>query len=194
MAESIRDPAQSVQVARCYVGLGANLGDGATQLRQAVFELDRRPKLKVIACSSLYASAPLGPEDQPDFLNAVCALDCELEPLALLDLLQALEQRAGRVRTRRWGPRVLDLDLLLYGALRMQSSRLHLPHPELQRRSFVLQPLAELCGTDFRLPDGSTLGSWLVLEPGPALRGRRAFCKDELKGQLVCPHTGTPGA
>lgn len=191
MAESVRD---TQQVARCYVGLGANLGDGAAQLRQAVLELDHHPKIEVIACSSLYASAPLGPQDQPDFLNAVCALDCKLEPLALLDLLQAIEQRAGRVRTRRWGPRVLDLDLLLYGALRTHSARLQLPHPELHRRSFVLQPLAELCGTDFRLPDGSTLISWLELSPGPALRGRRAFCGDQPGARPAGPNTVSPGA
>ncbi|TFH85722.1 2-amino-4-hydroxy-6-hydroxymethyldihydropteridine diphosphokinase [Billgrantia azerbaijanica] len=136
-----------------YVGLGSNLDDPQRHVEQALDELDRLPLTRRLVASRLYASRPLGPPDQPDFINAVARLETRLSPLALLDQLQALEQRHRRIRRRRWGPRTLDLDLLLYGAQTLQNPRLQVPHPEMSRRSFVLVPLAELA-PQRRLPDG----------------------------------------
>ncbi|WP_280554304.1 2-amino-4-hydroxy-6-hydroxymethyldihydropteridine diphosphokinase [Halomonas sp. 25-S5] len=127
-----------------WIGLGSNLDVPRAHVERALGELDRLPLTRRIAASRLYASAPLGPADQPDYINAVALLATRLSPLALLDQLQALEQRHGRVRRRRWGPRTLDLDLLLFDDQRVTLPRLTLPHPEMARRAFVLVPLAEL--------------------------------------------------
>ncbi len=128
---------------KAYIGLGANLGDPAAQLRAALRELQARVEL--LAVSSFYRTAPLGPPGQPDYCNAACAIASTLEPEAMLDLLQGIEQAAGRDRSgERWGPRVLDLDLLHVEGRTLQSPRLTLPHPELHRRAFVLVPLAEI--------------------------------------------------
>jgi 2-amino-4-hydroxy-6-hydroxymethyldihydropteridine diphosphokinase len=136
-----------------YVGLGSNLEDPVAQVRLALEALGTLPLTERVAASRLYASRPLGPQDQPDFINAVAHLCTRLSPLALLDQLQALEQRHGRVRRRHWGPRTLDLDLLLYGDERLELPRLRVPHPEMAVRSFVLLPLAEL-SPQLQLPDG----------------------------------------
>jgi len=127
-----------------YVGLGANIGEPRRQLLGALDELDRLPGTRLRARSSLYRSAPVGYAEQPDFLNAVAALDTSLEPEALLDALQAIERGHGRERSFRNAPRTLDLDLLLYGDRVDRSERLTLPHPRMHERSFVLQPLAEI--------------------------------------------------
>lgn len=127
-----------------YVGLGANIGEPRRQLLGALEELDRLPGTRLRARSSLYRSAPVGYAAQPDFLNAVAALDTELEPAALLDALQAIEAGHGRERSFRNAPRTLDLDLLLYGERIERTDRLTLPHPRMHERSFVLQPLAEI--------------------------------------------------
>lgn len=128
-------------MARAYVGLGSNQTDPVDQLRRALLELDLLPRTRLAAQSPLYRSAPVGPPDQPRFINAVAALETALDATALLDGLQAIEQAHGRIRTRRWGPRTLDLDLLLYDDLRRDDPRLTLPHPRLHERAFVLQPL-----------------------------------------------------
>lgn len=131
--------------ARAYVGLGSNLGEPRTQVRQALAELGELPGTRVAACSALYRSRPMGPADQPDYVNAVAALDTELAPARLLHELQALERRHGRTRGGvRWGPRTLDLDLLVYDELRMNTAELTIPHPGVAERSFVLYPLREL--------------------------------------------------
>lgn len=127
-----------------WIGLGSNLGSPRAHVERALEELDHLPLTRRVAASRLYASAPVGPADQPDFINAVAQLETRLSPLALLDQLQALEHRHGRVRGRRWGPRTLDLDLLLFDDRRVTLPRLTLPHPEMLRRAFVLVPLAEL--------------------------------------------------
>lgn len=124
-----------------YVGLGSNLDDPVAQIRRAFAELDAIPDTCCVSRSPLYRSAPLGPRDQPDFINAVAGLDTRLDADRLLTELQAIEQAHDRVRTRRWGPRTLDLDLLLYGDLRRLDPRLSLPHPRLHERAFVLYPL-----------------------------------------------------
>ncbi|MCI0510087.1 2-amino-4-hydroxy-6-hydroxymethyldihydropteridine diphosphokinase [Chromohalobacter marismortui] len=127
-----------------YIGLGSNLDGPRTHVSRAFSELDALPLTQLAGHSSLYASTPVGPQDQPDFINAVARVFTRLSPLALLDQLQALEQRHRRVRQRHWGPRTLDLDLLLYANLEWQTPRLTLPHPAMHERAFVLIPLAEL--------------------------------------------------
>ena len=128
-----------------YVALGANLGEAETTVRAAIAALGRLPGTQLVAASSLYRTAPLEvPEPQPDYINAVARLATTLTPHALLDELLALEARFGRVRPYRWAPRALDLDLLLYGDVVLDTPRLTLPHPRLHRRAFVLEPLLEL--------------------------------------------------
>ncbi len=131
--------------ALAYVGLGSNLQGPRAQVARTFPELDALPETRCVAHSSLYLSRPLGDLPQPDYVNAVAALETRLPPHRLLACLQALEQRRGRVRDGlRWGPRILDLDLLLYGALVQDDPRLTLPHPGLSRRDFVLYPLQEI--------------------------------------------------
>ena len=127
-----------------YIGLGSNLASPIDQISQALNELATLPLSQLVASSSLYASRPVGPQDQPDFINAVVALETRLSPLALLDQLQALEQHHRRQRQRHWGPRTLDLDLLLYADDYIDTSRLRVPHPQMTARAFVLAPLAEI--------------------------------------------------
>lgn len=154
---------------RAYVGLGSNLDGPAKRLCRAFEALAALPATALIARSSLYRSAPMGPADQPDYVNAVAALDTELAPEALLDALQAIERTQGRVRgPERWGPRTLDLDLLLYGQRRIDTPRLQVPHPGLGERNFVLYPLQEIA-PELRLPDGRTLASAVVACPREGL-------------------------
>lgn len=127
-----------------YIGLGSNLENPTRQLCRAFDELDALPKTRLAATSSLYGSAPLGPPDQPDYVNAVARLVTDLSPLDLLDALQAIEQAHDRVRLQHWGPRTLDLDILLYDDAVIASERLSVPHPEMHKRAFVLVPLAEI--------------------------------------------------
>lgn len=129
-----------------YIGLGSNLDYPAAQLRRALTELSGLPNTRIASHSNFYQSKPLGPQDQPDYLNAVAALQTRLEPQDLMLNLRAIEEAHGRWRSlvNRWGPRTLDLDLLLYADMVMQTPELTLPHPELHKRSFVLYPLAEL--------------------------------------------------
>ena len=126
---------------RTYIGLGSNLGDSQQILREAVARL---AGLGPVQVSRLYQSLPMGPQDQPNYLNAVVQLDTVLEPLALLDQLQQFEQEAGRVRLRRWGERTLDLDLLIYGQQQIQNERLTVPHIGILDRDFVVIPLLDI--------------------------------------------------
>ena len=129
---------------RAYVGLGSNLDGPVLRVRKAIEALARLPRSALVATSRLYRSEPLGPPGQPDYVNAAVALDTALDPVALLDRLQAIEVQHGRERGLHWGPRTLDLDLLLYGDLQMHTARLTLPHPHLHERAFVLQPLLDI--------------------------------------------------
>ncbi|MCA1978916.1 MAG: 2-amino-4-hydroxy-6-hydroxymethyldihydropteridine diphosphokinase [Thiobacillus sp.] len=126
------------------VGLGANLNDPAAQIEYAFAELDRLPDTRLVARSSLYASAPVGYVDQPDFVNAVAQVETALSPRALLAALLDIEHRHGRERSFRNAPRTLDLDLLLYGDARFHEEGLTLPHPRMHERAFVLLPLLEI--------------------------------------------------
>ncbi|WP_258808315.1 2-amino-4-hydroxy-6-hydroxymethyldihydropteridine diphosphokinase [Pseudidiomarina sp. CB1] len=143
-----------------YVGLGANLGNPVQTLTALLERLQQVPELSHIKCSSFYRSAPMGPQDQPDYVNAVLCAQTHLAPLALLDLLQNLENEFGRVRNRRWGARTLDLDLLLFADVSLHHPRLTVPHPGLTERDFVLVPLHEIA-PDLTLPDGRSIGSLL---------------------------------
>ena len=127
-----------------YIGLGSNLEQPREQITRAFDELAALPHTSLTARSHLYGSAPLGPQDQPDYVNAVACLHTGLAPLELLDALQAIEQSHRRVRERHWGPRTLDLDILLYADQSIDLPRLQLPHPHMHERSFVLQPLSEI--------------------------------------------------
>lgn len=136
-----------------YIGLGSNLSDPVYQVRTALVALAQIPETELIDASSLYRSAPMGPQDQSDYINAVAKLSTSLAPLALLDQLQAIEQVHGRERKdERWGPRTLDLDLLLYGDQMVDVPRLQVPHYGIAERSFVLLPLQELVGDEFAIP------------------------------------------
>ena len=128
---------------RVYVGLGANLGDRGEALRQALHRMAQLPHTQLLAVSSLYSSAPVDATG-PDYLNAVAALQTQLEAHAFLEQLQALELAAGRERPYRNAPRTLDLDILLWGASTLNTAALTVPHPRMYERAFVLRPLAEL--------------------------------------------------
>lgn len=129
---------------KAFVGLGSNLGERETQIRMALDDIARLPGTRLVRASSLYDTEPVGEVDQPNFLNAVAQVDTELTARQLLWNLLLIERRLGRVRSRRWGPRTIDLDRLLYGDLVVDEPDLKVPHPELPRRSFVLVPLVEL--------------------------------------------------
>lgn len=140
-----------------YIALGSNQGAPEIQLRKAVIALSMLPLTRLDKVSSVYRSAAVGPGSQPDYCNAVARLHTELSAIALLDALQEIEREQGRIRTVRWGPRTLDLDLLLYASETITSPRLTVPHPQMQQRHFVLYPLCEIGSENLLLPDGKPL-------------------------------------
>lgn len=154
-------------MALAYIGLGSNLEDPLAQITSAFDELADIPQSALRARSALYSSHAVGPE-QPDYINAVALLDTQLAPLTLLDALQAIEQAHQRVRIQHWGPRTLDLDLLLYGDQVIAEERLNVPHPYLTQRSFVLYPLADI-SPNLHLPDGTPLADLLSRCPADGL-------------------------
>jgi 2-amino-4-hydroxy-6-hydroxymethyldihydropteridine diphosphokinase len=139
-----------------YVGIGSNLGDRLENLRTAVRELAGTPDVRFVRSSSVYETAPVGGPEQGDFLNAVVEISTELEPRALLEALQLIENELGRVRAERFGPRTIDLDLLLYGDEEIDEPDLTVPHPRMHERAFVVVPLMELEAGD-ALPNGRRL-------------------------------------
>ena len=164
-----------------YVGLGSNLADPESQVQSALAELQTLPQSRCLAHSSLYRSAPMmaageSADDQPDYINAVAALETVLEPAVLLAELQHLEALHQRIREQRWGPRTLDLDLLLYGDSRINTAELTVPHPGLSERNFVLYPLAEVVNEvaaeqaeTLQIPGKGTLASLLAACPRSGL-------------------------
>ena len=144
---------------RVFLGLGANLGDRRATLRAAVLRL--REVVSELRVSSLYESEAWGMTDQPPFLNAVARGETARTPIALLDAIQEIEHDLGRVRKQHWGPRAIDIDILLYGTKRIDQPRLVVPHPYMTQRSFVLRPLADLAA-GLTLPDGSLVGELLT--------------------------------
>ncbi|MBE2894668.1 2-amino-4-hydroxy-6-hydroxymethyldihydropteridine diphosphokinase [Spirabiliibacterium falconis] len=141
---------------RAYIALGSNLDNPTEQLTLALSALRQLKGSQLCAVSAFYQSTPLGPQDQPDYVNAVAALDTALSPLELLDELQRIEIAQGRVRKRRWGERTLDLDILLYGNHIIQSDRLTIPHYDMHQREFVIIPLFDIA-PDLMLPHGQPL-------------------------------------
>jgi 2-amino-4-hydroxy-6-hydroxymethyldihydropteridine diphosphokinase len=149
---------------RIYIGMGSNLADPAEQLRSAVEALTQLPQTELIGVSGFYQSDSLLP-GQPRYTNAVAALDSTLPPLELLDALQTIENGQGRERLERWGPRTLDLDIVLFGDRLIDEPRLKVPHYHMQERAFVLYPLAELAPADLCLADGRSLSELLAACP-----------------------------
>lgn len=146
---------------RVWIGLGSNLDRPARQIRDGLRALASLPETDVLQTSSLYGSHPMGPADQPDYVNAVAAIETRLDADTLLTELKVLERAAGRRPGRRWGARILDLDILLYGNEIIERPHLVVPHPGLRERPFVLVPLAELAPT-LVLPDGTALTRLLL--------------------------------
>ena len=129
---------------KAFIGLGSNLGDREANIRQALQFLEQLPETTIVRGSSLYDTEPVGVSDQPNFLNGVVQIETHLAPRQLLWNLMLIERRLGRVRTRQWGPRVIDLDLLLYGEEVVDEEDLQVPHPLMTKRSFVMVPLVEI--------------------------------------------------
>ena len=144
------DPGTDAMLA--YIGLGSNLEGPEEQLSRAIQGLRQRTDIQLLQISSLYRSQPMGMAGQPDYVNAVAKISTDLYPMELLAILQEIEQQHQRVRTaQRWGPRTLDLDILLYGDLQMHTKDLQIPHPGISEREFVLIPLQEIEG-DLMIP------------------------------------------
>jgi len=140
-----------------YIGLGSNLSNPRVQVTNAATEISKIAKSQVVALSSLYLSKPMGPQDQDDYINAVIAIETSLPALVLLNALQGIENDAGRVRKdNRWGARILDCDILLYGNEVIENERLTVPHYGMKLREFVLLPLAEIA-PHLSLPDGTAV-------------------------------------
>lgn len=131
-------------MARAWISLGANLGDRLGQIKRALAALDTRPDTTVVEVSSVYETEPVGPGKQPRYLNAAAELDTDLDPASLMRVLLSIEEHAGRIRQERWGPRMLDLDILVYDDLVDPDGDPSLPHPRMNGRAFVLVPLAEI--------------------------------------------------
>jgi 2-amino-4-hydroxy-6-hydroxymethyldihydropteridine diphosphokinase len=159
-----------MQPARAYIGIGSNLDDPIQQVRQALRALTGILSSCCIAQSPLYRSAPVGgPPQQPDYINAVAALDTGLTPSQLLVVLQSLELAQGRVRSVRWGARTLDLDVLLYDQLVSDDPQLTLPHPRLHERAFVLYPLYDIA-PDLMIPGQGLLSELIANCPRQTLK------------------------
>ncbi|WP_338534350.1 2-amino-4-hydroxy-6-hydroxymethyldihydropteridine diphosphokinase [Leclercia adecarboxylata] len=145
-----------------YIAIGSNLASPLEQVNAAVQALGDIPQTRVVALSSFYRTPPLGPQDQPDYLNAAIALETALSAEALLDNTQRIELQQGRVRKEeRWGPRTLDLDIMLFGDAQIHTERLTVPHYDMKRRGFMLWPLFEIA-PDLTFPDGERLSALLV--------------------------------
>ncbi|WP_299076132.1 2-amino-4-hydroxy-6-hydroxymethyldihydropteridine diphosphokinase [uncultured Paraglaciecola sp.] len=140
-----------------YIGLGSNLSQPEQQIQKACESLAAIPGSELIKCSSLFQSRPMGPQDQPNYVNAVALLNTRLAPDSLLQHTQSIENNQGRVRkANRWGPRTLDLDILLFGHMQLDSPHLTIPHSGLQQREFVLYPLYDIA-PNLVLPSGEKL-------------------------------------
>ena len=170
--------------AEAFIGLGANLLKPQQQLESALKQLKQIPEISVQSCSSFYRSAPIGPQDQNDFINAVASVHTSLSPLQLLRCCQSIENTHGRIRNGyRWGPRILDLDLLLYRSLsntadspwlQLRTPELSLPHPEILNRAFVVLPLLEI-------------KPHVEIELGIPLESYRSKLSHQTLVQLTCP-------
>ena len=151
---------------RVYLAIGSNLASPLEQVNAALAALAEIPESQLVAVSDFYRTPPLGPQDQPDYLNAAVALETALAPEALLDHTQGIELQQGRERkAHRWGPRTLDLDIMLFGEMQIDTPRLTVPHYDMKNRAFMLLPLAQIA-PDLRFPDGDKLSDLLAnLDP-----------------------------
>ncbi|MFM9103327.1 MAG: 2-amino-4-hydroxy-6-hydroxymethyldihydropteridine diphosphokinase [Cyanobium sp.] len=165
---------------RVAIALGSNLGDSRATLERALEALDRIEGVRLIRRSSWYRSAPIGPV-QPHFINGCALLEVSLAPETLLEVLQAIENRFGRRRAERWGPRTLDLDLILFGTQRISTERLEVPHPRMVERAFVLVPLAEIAATWIDPLSGRSVAELAAALPAE-LKGGDALAALEPKG------------
>lgn len=155
--------------ATAYIGLGSNLQDPVGQIRRARAAIATAEGIAELAFSSLYRNPPMGPADQPDYVNAVMAVSTTLEPHALLRALQAIENQQGRVRKgERWGPRTLDLDILLYGQQQIATADLTVPHPGAAERAFVLLPLLEIA-PELNIPGKGAVRELAAAQPADTL-------------------------
>ena len=137
---------------RAYIGLGSNVDQPVQQIKRALIALAGMPATRLIAASRLYGNPPMGPQDQPDYINAAACIETELGPHALLGMLQTIEDQQDRARSeRRWGPRTIDLDLLLFDDEIIDDVKLTVPHPDISQRAFVLVPLCEIA-PDIAIP------------------------------------------
>lgn len=152
-----------------YLGLGSNLGDSIATLKSACLALAAVEGIQLLAVSAFYRSRPVGPQDQPDYVNAAIRIGTKLSAEALLDALHIIENQHGRVRTQHWGPRTLDLDILLYDDQQIQTQRLRVPHPEIPFRGFVLYPLQEIAPADLHIPGLDSLRNLLASCPQDGL-------------------------
>ncbi len=166
-----------------WIGLGANIGDPIVQLAEAIVRLTHIKALRLERISSVYKTAPVGNVQQPDFLNMVLCVEVGLSPEGLIDECLKIEKRMGRVREEKWGPRIIDIDLLLYEGPPVDLESVKLPHPHLMQRQFVLVPLAEIA-PDLKLPDGrlarqaakpDAAGVELIGTIGECMRRRRSL-------------------
>lgn len=154
---------------KVFIALGSNLNQPLQQVEAALDAIRKIPDTQLVNCSRFYRTKPLGPQDQPDYLNAVVELETNLEPEKLLDATQAIEQNQGRVRKdERWGPRTLDLDILLFGNQTINTERLTVPHYDMHNRAFMLYPLAEI-SPDLVFPDATPLSELLTKIPADGL-------------------------
>lgn len=166
----MRPPQGAARWLPVYVALGSNLDHPATQLRRALSALGALPDTRLVTCSPLYASPPMGPQDQPDFVNAVAALLTRLGPGTLLAGLKAIEREQGRAADApRWGPRIIDLDIIAMGGLVVDEPGLNIPHPGAAERNFVLRPLADIA-PELELPGLGRVVELLAALTAPPLR------------------------
>lgn len=151
-----------------HLSLGSNTGDREGFILSALRGLNARNSVRVVSVSSLYETEPVGYQQQPDFLNLASAVETELAPLELLDVIQVIEARLGRETTVRWGPRAIDIDIVLWGNLELESERLTIPHRSFRERAFVLEPLREIAGDAIDPVTGLSIAE---LAAGPAVQG-----------------------
>lgn len=151
-----------------YIGLGSNLADPEQQILSAIEAIAAIKQTTLLQQSSLYSSPPMGPQDQPDYINAVVCIDTTLSAHQLLDVLQHIEQEHGRIRQRHWGERTLDLDILVFADKVIEDERLSVPHPGMATRAFVLYPLAEIA-PDLTIPGMGKLSTLLAQCPRDGL-------------------------
>ena len=144
-----------------YIGLGSNMNSPIKQIKSAIKSIEEIASTEITDVSSLYKSKPVGPQNQDDYINAVVKIETELMPYQLLECVQEIEKQHGRIRGERWGPRVIDLDILMYGNEIMIDQKLTIPHPEIHNRSFVLVPLAEI-DSDCEIPGKGSVSDLLA--------------------------------